>query len=131
MTTLPSRYNIYLLVRQDRHQAHLARSHDTVHLPHDGLIAAQICRGIENEANVETEVVPLVFSHKLDGKPEHFVVPCGASHEPTAEGALRYDVLGHIFKVEECADGRGECALLRGDLDTGLGSLGGNESEAA
>jgi hypothetical protein len=109
-----------LLGRQDRSRAHLARGQDTVHLSHDGLITAQIRLGIENKADVETEVVPLIFSHKFDRKPEHFVVPRGASHESTAEGALRNDVLGHILKVEECAVGRGERAFLRGDLDAGL-----------
>ena len=95
------------MARQNRVQAHLTRRQDTVHLSHDGFITAQICRGIENKANVETEVVSLVFSHEFDRKPEHFVVPRGAGHESSIEGALSNDVLGNIFKVEERAEGRG------------------------
>ena len=97
-------------------QAHLARRQDTVHLSHDGLITAQIRQGIENKADIETEKVSLIFSHEFDGKPENFVIPRCAGYEPSTEGALSYDVPGNIFKVEECAEGRGDCALLRGDL---------------
>ena len=49
-------------------QAHLARSQDTIDLPHDGLITAQIRRRIENEANIETKVVPLILPHEFDWK---------------------------------------------------------------
>ena len=101
-------------------QAHLTDSQDAVHLPHDGLITAQIRRGVKNKADIETEVVPLIFSYKFDREPKHLVVARGASYEPSAEGALRNDVLRHVPKVEECANARGERALLRGDLDAGF-----------
>ena len=101
-------------------QAHLTDSQDAVHLPHDRLITAQIRRGVKNKADIETEVVPLIFSYKFNGKTEHLVVARGASYEPSAEGALRNDVLGHIAKVKECAKARGKRTLLRGDLDAGF-----------
>ena len=83
--------------------AHLTDSQDAVHLPRDGLITAQIRRGVKNKADIETEVVPLIFSYKFDRESKHLVVARGASYEPSAEGALRNDVLGHIAKVKECA----------------------------
>jgi hypothetical protein len=59
-------------------EAHLAHGQDTVHLPQDGLITPQIRLGIEIKAAIETEVVPLIFSHKFDRKPERSSPDCNS-----------------------------------------------------
>ncbi len=83
----------------------VARCQDTIHLSNDGLITAKICRGIEYKADVKPKVVTLIVSVQLDRKPEYFVYPCGAGHQPSAEGTLSDDVFRNIIKVEEGAVG--------------------------
>lgn len=83
----------YSLQVKHGYRAHLARRQDTVQLSDDGLITAKVRRGIEHKADVEPEVVSLIITQQLDRKPENFVRPRGAGHEPSAEGTLSDDVL--------------------------------------
>jgi hypothetical protein len=70
--------------------AHLARSQDPADLPHDRFVTAEIRRSVKDEADVVSQVVPVVVSTQLHGEPNNSMVPSRACNQPTTKGARWY-----------------------------------------
>ena len=71
-------------------RTNLAGSQDPADFPYDRLVTADICRSVEHEADVVSQVVPVVVSGQLHRETDNSMVPSWASHKSAAEGALRY-----------------------------------------
>ena len=71
-------------------RTNLASSQDPADLPYDRFVTADICRSIKHEADVVSQVVPVVVSGQLHRETDNSMVPSWTSHESATKGALRY-----------------------------------------
>jgi hypothetical protein len=105
----------------------LAVGQDTADLADYGLVAAEVCSAVKDEAEVVAKVVAHVLSAQLDREADDTVAGGGTGDETATELAWRDNILGDVVKVEEGVGGatRGAVAVVGGRDGVGGVLVGG------
>lgn len=79
---------------------YLASSQNPANFANDWLVATQVSRALEHEAQVIAKIVPGIVALQFDREADETMFLSCASDKPAIQGARRYHVFRDVVKVE-------------------------------